>query len=275
LSVVQPEERRVTAPRPSGGGRADLHIHTTYSDGLSTPDQVLDAAVAAGLDVIAITDHDTLQGAWRVRERAAQRGCPLEVVVGVEVTTASGAHLLGLFVERPIGIYQPVELAIEAIVSQGGVCLVPHPLSPLTPSLGKRSIEWLLAGGSPLAGVETANPTVAGRVTRGAVRRHNARWGLAESGGSDAHFPQRVGSAWTAFPGRSAADLRLALLSRTTTAHFQEAPLGRVPATDYLRLARRILLKSPARRVARGAHVLRQRLGRSSPPSWPPSWPTS
>ena len=49
-------------------GRADLHIHTTYSDGLVTPAQLLDAATALGFDVIAVTDHDTVEGAWRVRE---------------------------------------------------------------------------------------------------------------------------------------------------------------------------------------------------------------
>jgi predicted metal-dependent phosphoesterase TrpH len=237
-------------------GRADLHIHTTYSDGLVTPEQLLDAATALGLDVIAVTDHDTVEGAWRVRELAAQGNYAVEVIVGIEVTTARGMHLLGLFVEKPLRMYQPVVRAMEQIVAQGGLCLAPHPLSPLTPSLGRGTIDALLAGGHPLVAVETANPTPAGRIVRRRVAAHNVTWQLAEFGGSDAHFLPRVGSAYTTFPGRGVADLHRALLDRTTAGHTSPAPLGHVPAGDYARQLSRSMIRSPARKIARGLRAL-------------------
>jgi predicted metal-dependent phosphoesterase TrpH len=78
--------------------RADLHVHTTASDGEFTPEQVLAHAQSAGLRAVAVTDHDTLAGA-----AAAMRvtGAAVELIPGVEISTlfAGGElHLLGYFV---------------------------------------------------------------------------------------------------------------------------------------------------------------------------------
>ncbi len=80
-------------------GRADLHLHTIYSDGMGTVPAVLEAARQAGLDIIAITDHDTLTGARQARELAPRYG--VGVIPGVEITTAEG-HLLAYWIERPV-----------------------------------------------------------------------------------------------------------------------------------------------------------------------------
>ena len=88
-------------------GRCDPHIHTTYSDGLGSPREVVERAMALGLDVIAITDHDSVQGALEARELAARAGYPLDVIVGSEVTTARGVHLLALFVEERLPMLRP------------------------------------------------------------------------------------------------------------------------------------------------------------------------
>ena len=88
-------------PRPPHAGRADLHVHTTHSDGDYTPAQVVELARRSGLAAVAITDHDTLGG---VAGRAgAASGSALEVIAGVEITAEYGGrelHLLGYFV-RP------------------------------------------------------------------------------------------------------------------------------------------------------------------------------
>src|SRR5262249_14284419 len=85
-------------------GRADLHLHSTSSDGEYTPAQVVELAWRAGLAAIALTDHDTLAG--DAAARAAQSGCAsaagLEVIAGVEITTeyqGRELHLLAYFVE--------------------------------------------------------------------------------------------------------------------------------------------------------------------------------
>jgi predicted metal-dependent phosphoesterase TrpH len=85
--------------RPRSNGRADLHIHTTHSDGTYTPAQVVELGRRSGLAALAITDHDTLNGVEPAREAAAGTG--LNVITGVEITTEfqnREIHLLGYFV---------------------------------------------------------------------------------------------------------------------------------------------------------------------------------
>ncbi|HEY7154716.1 MAG TPA: PHP domain-containing protein [Gemmataceae bacterium] len=87
------------AARGPRAGRVDLHVHTTYSDGVYTPAQVVDLARRAGLAAVAITDHDTLGGVAAAREAAD--GSSLEIVPGVEITSEHRRrelHLLGYFV---------------------------------------------------------------------------------------------------------------------------------------------------------------------------------
>lgn len=75
--------------------KADLHIHSTASDGNSTPSQIVELAVEQNLEVIALTDHDTVSGFREAKEAARQK--PIEVLVGSEITADFNrreAHLL-------------------------------------------------------------------------------------------------------------------------------------------------------------------------------------
>jgi hypothetical protein len=79
-------------------GRADLHVHTHYSDGTHSPESLVERAIKAGLKAVAVTDHDTADGVPRTTEAARGR---LEIVAGVEVTAefrGSEIHLLGYFI---------------------------------------------------------------------------------------------------------------------------------------------------------------------------------
>lgn len=78
----------------------DLHLHTTASDGMSTPETLVARTAAAGLTTIAVTDHDTLAAVPAVRRAAAQAG--IRVISGLEVTAihdGQDVHVLGYFVE--------------------------------------------------------------------------------------------------------------------------------------------------------------------------------
>ncbi len=78
--------------------RADLHIHTCLSpcgELTMSPRAVVAGARAAGLDVIAVTDHNTTENAAAVIEAAAGTG--LAVLPGIEMTTSEEVHILGLF----------------------------------------------------------------------------------------------------------------------------------------------------------------------------------
>jgi len=84
-----------TLARPCHLGRVDLHLHTTFSDGTYTPEEIVELARRSGLSAIAITDHDTLAGIAPTRLAA---GTSLDVVSGVEITAefrGRELHLLG------------------------------------------------------------------------------------------------------------------------------------------------------------------------------------
>ena len=232
-------------------GRGDIHVHTTFSDGLSTPRQVLDFAQQIGLDLLAITDHDSVAGALAARELHARGHYDFDLIVGTEVTTARGVHVLALFIEERIPALKSLEHTCAEILRQGGICIAPHPLSPLTPSMGQRQIERLLRNGFPLAAVETLNPSPAGRITRAKLARLNAGWGLAEVGGSDAHFLCRIGTAYTEYDGKSAADFRSSLAAKRTTAGELPLPHPHIPMSDYLRQSGKALVVNPLQKVHR------------------------
>lgn len=80
--------------------KIDLHLHTTASDGRSTPAELVALAVANGLSVMAVTDHDTVAAVDQVRTLAAAHG--IESVPGIEITAVDGGrdvHMLGYFVD--------------------------------------------------------------------------------------------------------------------------------------------------------------------------------
>src|SRR2546422_5472064 len=87
-------DRLLTEPAPAAGV---LHIHTTFSDGAPSPATVVARAIDLGLSVIAVTDHDSIDGAIEAALQAGVTRC--EVVIGEEVSTRQG-HVLGLFLTR-------------------------------------------------------------------------------------------------------------------------------------------------------------------------------
>lgn len=200
----------------SGGelGKADTHLHTLYSDGTAAVQELLDhVEQATDLDVIAITDHERIDGALRARELHADGDYSFELVVGEEITTRRG-HVLALFLTERVPALRPLAETLERIHAQGGIAIAAHPLAPLTPSLGARS---LLAMRDQLDAIELFNPSAAGRARQSARRRLNAEvLRLPAVGNSDAHVLEGIGSGWTWFPGATAADYRAAIAAGTT-----------------------------------------------------------
>ena len=234
-------------------GRADLQLHSDLGDGLSPPAAVLDAAERGRLDVIALTDHDDIRGSYQARDEAARRGSPVEVVTGSEVTTRSG-HLLALFIEDDVPMLRPLAETIALVHEMGGLAVVPHPLSYLTFSIGERALRDCAARGDAATrvdGVEVRNPSYAGR-----VRASRAEWlnahvlHAAETGSSDAHHSNLVGTAWTEFEGDAAAELRAAILARTTVAAGRRWTL-REHLDGAVEQQWRSMLRDPAKRVWR------------------------
>ena len=204
-------------------GLADLHMHTTASDGLGTPEQVLEHAQhRTDLDVIAITDHDTIDGALRARDLVAEGDYRFDFIVGEEISTREG-HLLALFIERTIQPGMSIERSIDLVHEQGGLAIVAHPFNRVFRHSVQRSVMDRLLRQPHVHpdGIETLNGSFAGigssRVAMTYSRRFY-RW--AETGSSDAHTLTAIGCARTRFVGRTAADVRTSLEARLT------APLG-------------------------------------------------
>jgi predicted metal-dependent phosphoesterase TrpH len=210
-----PMSEATTAPL----GRADLQIHTAYGDAMEGAEVIFDQIEALGtLNVVAVTDHDDIEGALLAREVHARGSYSFEFVPGIEVTTRQG-HLLGLWVDEPLRSFRSLEETVASIHRQGGLAVLPHPFSMLTRSIGRRRLERTLAIEDTSVhpdGIELANPTMFGWDTHRAQRLNEERYGLAVTGGSDAHFTELVGSAYTTFAGRTSEELRLAIVERRT-----------------------------------------------------------
>lgn len=175
--------------------RYDLQVHTDASPCSATPpSRVVEAAVAAGLDGIVITDHDTT-----VNVEAAQSHAPaaFDVVSGAEITTTEG-HLLAIGVEF-LPVDPPVDplQAIDAIHDAGGYAVLSHPFDTLR-QYYKTDLDAL----------GRATDAVEGINSRCVLRRCNRRaqtfateHGLPVTGGSDAHFAMEIGRATTVTDG--------------------------------------------------------------------------
>lgn len=234
-------------------GTADLHVHTALGDGLAEIPEILPyVEEETDLSVIAITEHDELEAALAAREAWARGRYRFEVVLGEEVTTIEG-HLLALFIEEPVPGLKPLAPTLEAVRRQGGLCIIPHPMSWLTRSIGQRTIERILRESRDdisFDGME-ASGSPAARVSVNKARRLNReRFHLAEVGGSDAHFLQAIGASYTTFEGSTAEDLRRAILARTTS-----AVIGHYPSL------RQIGLRQVVRQQWRGMMATPRKMG--------------
>ncbi|HEX2715829.1 MAG TPA: PHP domain-containing protein [Candidatus Acidoferrales bacterium] len=199
-------------------GRADLHMHTTASDGWPSPRELVDHARTAGLHVIAVTDHDTIEGALRAADRAASWTRP-RVIIGEEVSSRDG-HIVGLFLERRVRPGMSAAATVHAIHEQGGLAVAVHPFwrtqrrargGPV------HGVGWLAAE-LDFDAIEVENATPGFYLFNQMARRLTVGLGAAEVGGSDAHILDAVGRAYTEFAGRTPAALRAAIEAGTTTA---------------------------------------------------------
>ncbi len=203
-------------------GRADLHIHTLASDGVAGVDEILDHVMAqTQLDVIAIADHERVDAALAARAIARARDLPVEVIVGEEISTRGG-HLLALFLEERVPPFRSLRELIGLVHEQGGLAIPAHPLFPYPMCAQGWVLRRLLAARDPRVrpdAIEAFNPTTFGRPVHRRVVAFAAEHGLAVVGNSDAHEAASIGAGWTAFPGRSAEDVRIAILEGTTGWH--------------------------------------------------------
>jgi hypothetical protein len=226
---------------------ADPHCHTTASDGMVSPAELVDAAVRAQVDLIAVIDHDTMASVKEVQERGEAAG--LTVVPGQEITTASPAmtHLQGWYLEKPIKRGLTLEDAVAAIHDQNGLAIVPHPFMPvyfgsIQPNMLRRLLETHRVDGIEMMFTVPIGPWRRRQLDEFYARNVD-RLGAA-IGASDCHFGVHdIGRVLTAYEG----DFRTAVEQRTTRPQAGRRA-GRVPAWTLVRQQWRALVELPRMR---------------------------
>ncbi len=173
--------------------RVELHAHTVYSpDSWISLEDFLAACRRKGLDRVAVTDHNTIQGALRLKEKA-----PDLIIIGEEIRAREG-EVLAYFIEREIPKGLSLAETIERIREQGGVAALPHPCDRARGSaVGRRTAEAVILW---VDAVEVFNARCVFPGDNACAAALAARFGKPGFSGSDAHTLGELGRAWTALP---------------------------------------------------------------------------
>jgi predicted metal-dependent phosphoesterase TrpH len=206
--------------------RIDLHVHSYYSyDSLITPKELHFYAKRSGLDGVAITDHDRLDGALKIAREVG-----LFIIPGIEISSSDG-HIVALRVEEPISKGLNTGETVERIHDAGGLAVACHPITLFKQSLGKRA-----SSGFDAVEVMNASAFPFGFSVR---RAKQIATGLqvAQVGGTDAHYGPEIGCAYTVIDSELKADRVIEAIRKCRC-----SPVGKA-IPWRLRLERQLLMR--------------------------------
>ena len=168
-----------------------MHVHTFHSArcGWMRPERLIKRAFEKELDGLAVTDHNTIRGALELFDIVRDEQRDLAVIIGEEITTDRG-EVLAYFINEEIEP-GPFEEVLSEIRRLGGVSALPHPFDKI-----RRRFLGVETIGSEVDAIEVLN-------SRCLFNKKALDLCLdfkkSMVGGSDAHFYQEVGRAWTEF----------------------------------------------------------------------------
>ena len=220
--------------------KVDLHVHTYRSpDALARPDDILRWARRRDIDMVAITDHDTITGALEM-----QRRWPEFVIVGEEIKTSRG-EIIGLFLKEEIPARLPPAETIRRIRDQGGLVYVPHPTDRMRGSA--LAPDALLDIVEDVDILEVFNARVAFAADNRLAEEFALTHGLARGAGSDAHYPTEVGRAYVEMPAFQTPPNFMGAIRQARIHGRMASPLVHL-SSRYARLAKAFMATlSPAR----------------------------
>lgn len=173
--------------------KADLHIHTAYSaDAVTSIQDVVARCLKVGINCIAVTDHNTILGALKVRELA-----PFPVIVGEEIATRSG-EIIGYFLNEEVPARLSAAETVRRIKEQGGLVCIPHPFDRLRLAALRR--QELVALLPHIDIIEVFNSRVMLTNDNLSARLFALTYSLPASAGSDAHTAAEIGNAFVQMP---------------------------------------------------------------------------
>ncbi len=188
--MLAPASECSEKPRPfshTPAVRVDLHLHSHFShDGQSSLDELIQRCAECGLDRIALTDHNTVEGAL-----ALARMAPVLAIIGEEAKTREG-EVIGLFITGRIPPYLPPEEAMDMIHGMGGLTYLPHPLDR---NRAHFRAERLVELADRIDIIETYNAWCE-PASNQAAARFAADLGKVSATGSDAHSARELGRSW-------------------------------------------------------------------------------
>ncbi|MEM4133903.1 MAG: PHP domain-containing protein [Candidatus Micrarchaeia archaeon] len=189
--------------------KLDLHIHSIYSDGCCSPEEIASRAKALGLNGFAITDHDTSSG-WE-RGKKAAKVLGLVFVAGKEIVIRKKpkfgekkgkkiGEILALFLDEDLKIKKEeqtpenVEEIIEQIHERNGIAAIPHPFSGMFRK--QNMLQFLSERKIKLDVIESINGRCNAKENGKAIE-YATKNKIPQIGGSDAHILREIGSVYT------------------------------------------------------------------------------
>ncbi|MCQ2069630.1 MAG: CehA/McbA family metallohydrolase [archaeon] len=168
--------------------KADLHVHTNYSeDGKTTPQQVIDRCIEEGIGCVAITDHNSFKAYFDVKDNGK-----VIVIPGEEVSSTEG-HILAFGIDREIPKGLGIQETIDAIHEAGGYAFAAHPYRWWSGLGEKNTLNY------PFDGVEARNAKSIPSANVKSMKLAK-KIGKPISAGSDAHTPAPVGNGYVDLP---------------------------------------------------------------------------
>jgi predicted metal-dependent phosphoesterase TrpH len=157
-------------------------------------ESIIDMASKRHIDCLAITDHNTIHGAFEMKEIAPPW---LNIIVGEEVKTTEG-EIIGFFLREEIPPRMSPRETVAAIKEQGGLVSIPHPFDRVRPS--RLDAESLLAVVSDVDIIEVWNSRTSFQVDNVKAEEFARRFNKLQGAGSDAHVEYELGKAYVEMP---------------------------------------------------------------------------
>jgi predicted metal-dependent phosphoesterase TrpH len=199
--------------------KIDIHCHSYYSDGLSSPRQIAREIARKKLDGFSLTDHETTKGWQEAKETAKELG--LLFVEGEEIKTKQG-DILALFIKEEIkGKGKDVLEVIKEIKKQEGIVVIPHPFHFYLRF--KDDVKKYL---SFIDALEVLNGRSFLKKPDLKALKLAQEKNISQAGGSDCHYFKEAGSAYTLIEDvQNLGEFKKGILEKRSKAQGEKAPL--------------------------------------------------